>query len=434
MSANKQDGNSQKIIRVLVVDDTALMRRIIGDIVQEQQGMELVGTAFDGENALRKIELFKPDVVTMDLEMPRLDGISTLKRIMSENPLPVIFISSHTRQGSEQTMEALANGAVDFVPKPEKGLRGKDVDHFKELLPQKIMIASAAKLGRLAGGKEKGTEPSPKGVHQVDQPPSARQRGIQLPGGQDEKRRQAQQKKLTQQPSDTTLPPRLQDIVQAPSGDEKGQSGRERYNNIGQGVGNREAEVVVAIGASTGGPKSLEEVLHHLPADLPAAVLICQHMPAGFTKSLAKRLDKISPLQVKEAWEGAPLLEGTVLLAPGDYHLKVKGQEITLDSGPKVNHVRPAVDVMLKSLVSQPFSVIGVILTGMGKDGAEGVKKLKARGGRDVFLVEDPDTAVVRGMPEAVIASGCCDKILSHPELSQQVISLAQLLKESKQK
>ncbi|NLI69835.1 MAG: chemotaxis response regulator protein-glutamate methylesterase [Firmicutes bacterium] len=345
-----------KKIRVLVVDDSALMRKIISDIVCKQDDMELAGTAYDGENALKKIKLLSPDVVTMDLEMPKLDGISTLKTIMARDPLPVIIISSYTQRGSEKTMEALIHGAVDFVAKPLTGI-GDTIEELKKVLPAKIRGASGA---RLYSGR------------------------LRYPGAIPRKKR----------------------------GDKQ------------------EAEVVVAIGASTGGPRAIEEILKELPADLPAATLITQHMPAGFTASLAQRLDRISNLAVKEAQEGDLLLEGEVLIAPGGFHLKVKDRKIVIDSGCKVNHVRPAVDVMFESLVWLPLPVVAVVLTGMGHDGKKGVQLLKNNKKEKVIVMaQDPLTSVVKGMPEAVIKTGHCDSIEQLSAMSTQIVNQVYSLK-----
>ncbi len=347
-----------KRIRILVVDDSALMRRIISDIVQAQNDMELVGTAYNGEDALRKIKRLSPDVVTMDLEMPKLDGISTLKIIMAEDPLPVIIISSYTQRGSEKTMEALAHGAVDFVAKP---LTGTDdtIEALRKVLPDKIRGAFGA---RLYSG-------------------------------------------LRKHPFRRVLP-------------------EEKTS------GEQEADIVVAIGASTGGPRALEDILKEFPADFPAATIITQHMPAGFTASLAKRLDRISNLKVKEAEEGDRLLEGEALIAPGGFHLKVIDKKIVIDSSPKVNHVRPAIDVMLESLVCLPVPVIAVILTGMGRDGKKGVQYLKSNKKETVVVMaQDPHTSVVKGMPEAVINTGHCDSIEQLSAMPAQIINWVQKLK-----
>lgn len=349
-------------IRVLVVDDSALLRKIIGDIVREQPDMELAGTAFNGEDALHKIKLYSPDVITMDLEMPRLDGISTLQKIMAEDPLPVIIISSYTQQGSEKTMEALACGAVDFAAKPLSGRRDETIGSLKAILPEKIRAAAVARLSPLVK-KQTTTVSSPAGAKPIK---------------------------------------------------------------------DKEASAVVAIGASTGGPRALEEIIRQFPADLPAAVLITQHMPAGFTTSLANRLDRISSISVKEARQDDHLLEGVALVAPGDYHIRVSNNRIVLDKGPKVNHVRPAIDVMIESLAGLPYNVVAVILTGMGRDGLVGVKTLKQGKNETVILVQDPETAVVKGMPEAVIKGGYSDAVVQLPGISTQIMYWLQKLKEDK--
>ena len=344
-------------IRVLVADDAALMRRIIGDIIQSEEDLELVGTAFNGEDALGKIKLYKPDVVTLDLEMPKLDGISTLQRIMSEDPIPVIVISSYTQQGSDKTMEALSCGAVDFVAKPLSGRREETLGKLREVLPEKIRTASVARLQIL------------------------------------QKRERPKVDKAVSEPK---LFPQ------------------------------KESGFIVAIGASTGGPRALDEILRSLPADIPAGVLITQHMPAGFTASLAERLNRISPLTVREAKNGDVVLDGVALIAPGGYHLKVVNKKIVLDEGVKVNHVRPAVDVMIESMAGSSYGIVAVILTGMGKDGVSGVKALKAKNKETVVLVQDPQTAVVKGMPEAVIKAGFSDFVVPLSDVSKEVLACLQ--------
>lgn len=348
-----------KRIRILVVDDSALMRRIISDIVLAQDDMEMVGIAHNGEDALRKIKQLSPDVVSMDLEMPKLDGISTLKIIMAENPLPVIIVSSYTQRGSEKTMEALSHGAVDFVAKPLAGGSDATIEKLKGILPEKIRGAFGA---RLYSGLRKH-------------------------------------------------PPRRVFLAEKMSGE-------------------READIVVAIGASTGGPRALEEIFRELPADFPAATIITQHMPAGFTASLAKRLDRLSNLKVKEAMEGDRLLEGEALIAPGGFHLKVIDRKAVIDTGPKVNHVRPAIDVMFESLVSLPVPIVAIVLTGMGCDGAKGVQCLKNNKREAVaVMAQDPHTSVVKSMPQAVINTGHCDSVVQLPSMPIQIINWVQKLK-----
>ncbi|MGI5875964.1 MAG: chemotaxis-specific protein-glutamate methyltransferase CheB [Dethiobacteria bacterium] len=242
-------------LRVMVVDDSAFMRKFLGDIIKGDKDLLLVGTARDGKDALRKWRLFKPDVITLDVEMPNLDGIETLKKIMEERPLPVLMISSHTKRGSEIALEALSAGAVDFITKPSFS-RQENIEEIRVLLPEKIKMIARARLIKYGALSRKE-------VNSNTISPISREKHL---------------------------------LKQAP-----------RY--------------AVAIGSSTGGPRALEEVMRDLPRDLPAAIFITQHMPAGFTKSLAARLDRVSALKVKEAAEGETVFRGYAYLAKGGYHL-----------------------------------------------------------------------------------------------------------------
>ncbi|NLL21331.1 MAG: chemotaxis response regulator protein-glutamate methylesterase [Firmicutes bacterium] len=349
----------QRKVKVLIVDDSAYMRLFLGDIIAGSRGLELVATARDGEDALLKIKRYKPDVVTLDVEMPRLNGVETLKRIMQENPLPVIMVSSYTRKGSEITVEALALGAVDFVAKPSR-FTDDFTREFKRELPLKITHAARAHLDH----ERPFTVPVEKSSPSL------------------------QRKDVTPLPSLSPL---------------------------------HTVRFVVAIGASTGGPRALEMVLKGLPADLPAAAFITQHMPPGFTRSLAERLDKVCPIKVKEAVHGEDIVESRVYLAPGGYHLLAEKKGIvSLSEAAPVNHVRPSVDVMMESLVeAYGSSVVGVILTGMGRDGSDGMAMIKEKGGRTI--VQDPATAVIPGMPEAVIRRGLADKIVPLNQIAKTI-------------
>lgn len=333
-----------KPVRVLIVEDSAFMRRIISDIINETPGLEVVATAKDGIDALKKIKDFKPDVLTMDLEMPRMDGIETMRHIMAENPLPVIMLSSHTSLGSESTLKALDAGAVDFITKPMRNTSeafADSIEELKNVLPQKITAASTAKVNLIKPQK------------------SAVDDGI---------------KKAA---------PRI--------------------------VRKEAAGVIVAIGASTGGPKALEVLFKNFSPDFSAAVMLSQHMPPGFTLSFAQRLDLLSPLKVKEAEQGDVLLKGQALVAPGGYHMVLHNKAVGLDSGPRVNYVRPSIDVMLESLVDCQHQVIVVMMTGMGKDGAEGTKVLKRKKKDTVVIIQDPATALIPSMPAALLKNGLSD-------------------------
>ncbi|MGM0653040.1 MAG: protein-glutamate methylesterase/protein-glutamine glutaminase [Bacillota bacterium] len=326
-----------KKVKVLVVEDSALMRRIIGDIIRDHHQLELLATARDGLDALDKIKSQKPDVITMDLEMPRMGGLEALKKIMSEVSLPVIMISSHTSAGSDSTLKALDAGAVDFIAKPDASSE-ESLDELRSVLPQKIIAASTAKVG--------------------------------------------------------LVPP--EHLVSPVKTDKPAGPGIFQH---------KAARVILAIGSSTGGPKALEAVFKVLPVDLPASVLLSQHMPPGFTLSFSQRLNMLSALQVKEAKEGDPLLAGQALVAPGGFHLVVKNNLVHLDTGPKVNYVRPSVDVMLESLAGCEQRIMTVIMTGMGKDGAAGARLLKEKKTDTVLIAQSPSTSLIPSMPGALIKS-----------------------------
>ncbi|MGE5544510.1 MAG: protein-glutamate methylesterase/protein-glutamine glutaminase, partial [Bacillota bacterium] len=271
-------------IKVMVVDDSAFMRRIISDIINGQPDMKVVATAANGEEALSTAKKAIPDVITMDVEMPVMDGLAALEKIMSDTPMPVIMLSSLTQQGADATVKALHLGAVDFITKPSGSL-SLDINTVARDIVSKIRIAA------LAGDKIRKTP-----VHKT--------------------------KALFQPPKGSPVRP------------------------------HRTPEKLVLIGTSTGGPKALHEVIPKLPGDLPAAVLVVQHMPPGFTRSLAERINGMSALNVKEAEDGEPVLTGNVYIAPGDYHLKVKrlgegiGRRliINLTKDPLVSGHRPSVD------------------------------------------------------------------------------------------
>jgi two-component system chemotaxis response regulator CheB len=331
-------------IRVLVVDDSALMRKLIPAILARDSSIEVVGTAMDGAFALKKIEELKPDVVTLDLEMPRMDGMETLRLIMGRAPLPVILFSTHSKEGGYATLKALALGAVDFVAKPKDAPAGR-LEEIADQLIAKIKVAKRAAGRRL-----------PPAIVADDQP--IRKKGTRAP-----------------------LPPRR----------------------------------VIAIGISTGGPNALQFALSQIPADFQSTIVIVQHMPEGFTEMFAKRLDECCALEVQEARSGDLLLAGRVLICPGNRHIMVRrmprGDMTVLSDGPPVNGHRPSADVLFHS-VAQEFGLtaVGVLMTGMGDDGAEGLGAIKAAGG--MTIAQSEDTCVVSGMPRAAILKGYANKIV----------------------
>src|SRR5882762_7743491 len=340
-------------IRVLVVDDSALMRKLIPAILARESSIEVVGTAMDGAFALKKIEELRPDVVTLDLDMPRMDGMETLRLIMRRTPLPVILFSTHSKEGGYATLKALAYGAVDFLAKPKDAAVGR-LDEIADQLIAKIKVAK-----RAVGHK---------------------------------------------------LPPAVIEEVAAPKKEIRAALPPRR---------------VIAIGISTGGPNALQFVLSQIPGNFQSTILIVQHMPEGFTEMFAKRLDECCALQVHEARSGDLLLAGRVLICPGNRHMMVRrmprGDMVVLSDGSPVNGHRPSADVLFHS-VAQEFGLtaVGVLMTGMGDDGAEGLGAIKAAGGMTVAQSED--TCVVSGMPRAAILKGYANKIVPLDSLSAFLI------------
>ncbi|MFQ5343831.1 MAG: chemotaxis response regulator protein-glutamate methylesterase [Anaerolineae bacterium] len=362
--------SSKGPVRVLVVDDSAFMRHTVAKYLEADPDITVVGSARDGLDALAKIPALKPDVVTLDVEMPRMDGLAALQRIMAECPTPVVMLSSLTQRGARTTIQALIRGAVDFVPKPAASINIRTV---MDDLAVKVKTAAGV---RLAGARERRR------------------------GGDKERGRY------------TSAPPH----PCTPAPQHKG--GLRLFHN---------GAPLIVIGASTGGPRALHQVLSDLPADLPAAVAVVQHMPPGFTRSLAQRLNETSPLIVQEATDGDRLSCGLALLAPGDFHLRFKGaKRVSLDHGARRNHVRPAVDVTMESAAERyGAAVIGVVLTGMGADGTQGAQQIKAAGGK--VIAEDESTSTVYGMPRSVAEAGLVDRVAPLPEVAPALVELVAL-------
>jgi two-component system chemotaxis response regulator CheB len=330
----------KKSIRVLVVDDSALMRKLIPQMLAADESIEVVGTAMDGSFCLKKIEELKPGVVTLDLEMPGMNGIDALKEIMRRQPLPVIVFSSHSTEGASVTMKALGLGAFDFVPKPRDAAA-----HMAETARELIAKVKAAAECKLKPRMLSGVPPKPE---------------------------------------------KLPVSAAAPN-------------------------KVVAIGVSTGGPQALEYVLSQLPGDFPGAITVVQHMPEGFTDMFARRLDEVCPLRVKEAQSGDILQPGRVLICPGNRHMKVRrlprADVVALSDEPRVNGHRPSADVLLRSVAEQfKAQAVGVLMTGMGDDGAEGLGAVKREGG--MTLAQSEESCVVYGMPKAAIERGYAIRVI----------------------
>ncbi|MCT4564080.1 MAG: chemotaxis response regulator protein-glutamate methylesterase [Maledivibacter sp.] len=347
-------------IKVLVVDDSAFMRRILSDIINSHPDIEVIDTARNGEDALVKIEKLKPDVVTLDVEMPKMDGLDALQKIMENCPVPVLMLSSLTKKGADETIKALQFGAVDFIAKPSNIFKINVEDMRKHLL-DKIIVASKVKFR-----KKVLLNTSPRGEIRKTYPRKTRDLGV---------------KKTT-------------------------------------------FKKVVAIGTSTGGPRALQNLLPSIPKDIDAAIVIVQHMPSGFTKSLANRLDSICEISVKEAEHNDILLPGHAYIAQGGHHMVVVKEnnqlKIHLDGGPTVSGHRPSVDVLMGSIADTGIrNVIGVILTGMGADGAQGLKKLKENSA--YIIAQDEESCVVFGMPKSTIKLGIVDKVLPIYDISDEI-------------
>lgn len=343
-----------KKVRVLIVDDSALVRQMLTQMLSSDPDVEVVGTAADPLIARQKIKELNPDVVTLDIEMPNMDGLSFLEKIMRLRPMPVVMVSSLTQKGAEVTVQALEMGAVDFVGKPTIDIRHGLQDKTDELL---LKVKTAA-VSRVAP--------------RTDGPPK-----------------------------------------RAP---------------VAAGPGYRATDRIVAVGASTGGVEALKEMICALPADAPALV-ITQHMPGHFTASFAKRLNAQAAVAVAEAEDGARILPGHVYIAPGNHHLQVvrSGSALTcrLDDGPLVSGHRPSVDVLFRSVAEAAgFNAIGAILTGMGKDGAEGLKQMKEAGA--ITIGQDESTCVVYGMPKAAKALGAVRSELPLSQIAGHIIECCQ--------
>lgn len=336
-------------IRVLCVDDSALMRQLMTEIVNSHPDMEMVATAPDPLVARDMIKKFNPQVLTLDVEMPRMDGLDFLEKLMRLRPMPVVMVSSLTGKGSEITLRALELGAVDFVTKPQLGIR-EGMLAYSELIAEKIRTAAKARL------PQRSNSPAP------------------------------------------TI------LSHAPL---------------------LSSEKLIAIGASTGGTEAIRQVLQPLPATSPA-LLITQHMPPGFTRSFAERLNKLCQITVKEAEDGERVLPGHAYIAPGDRHLELSrsgaNYQVKLNDGPPVNRHRPSVDVLFRSVAQfAGRNAVGVILTGMGNDGAAGMLEMHRAGA--YTLAQNEASCVVFGMPREAIASGGVNEVVELDRMSQRMLA-----------
>ncbi len=348
-----------KKTRVIVVDDSALVRSLLAEIINRQKDMECIGTANDPLIAREMIREMSPDVITLDVEMPKMDGIEFLGRLMRLRPMPVVMISTLTEQGAEVTLRALELGAVDFVAKPRIGVAGGLSELAQEIV-EKIRVAAVAHVRRAPPAAATGAKPT-----------DAAQRHV----------------------------PNL--------------------------LGRISTEKLIAIGASTGGTEAVREVLTKLPADSPG-IVITQHMPPGFTKSFAARLDSLCDIAVKEAQDGERILPGHAYIAPGgkQFHINRSGANYVavVDDGEPVNRHKPSVEVLFNSVAQfAGRNAYGIMLTGMGGDGAQAMREMKDKGSYN--YVQDEASCIVFGMPREAIAHGAADEVLPLTQIAPALIA-----------
>lgn len=361
--------NPKPRVRVLIVDDSALVRRILTEVLSADPGLEVVGTAGDAYLARERIKELNPDVLTLDVEMPKMDGVTFLRNLMRLRPMPVVMVSSLTEHGAEVTLDALAVGAVDYLPKPRIDIAATLSDYADELRA-KIRAAATARVRAYTGPAASG--------------------------------------------GDIPVAPRLgvdAVLAKAPL--------RRQF---------RTTDRIIAIGASTGGTEAIREVLVQLPADTPG-VVITQHIPKAFSTPFARRMDACCQMMVCEAQDAQVILPGHVYIAPGDRHLLVVrdgGRYVCrLDDGPPVNRHKPSVDVLFRSVAQQAGrNAVGVILTGMGKDGAIGLREMREAG--SPTIAQDEASSVVWGMPGEAVALGAATETLPLGQVAARLSALAE--------
>ncbi|HSH35244.1 chemotaxis response regulator protein-glutamate methylesterase [Schnuerera sp.] len=346
------------MIKVLIVDDSPFIRKILTDIFNEDKEIFVIGEAKNGKEALEKIPLLKPDIVTLDIEMPIMDGITTLEQIIKNYNLPVIMISNLTKEGATLTLDALDKGAIDFIPKPKNifSISGKMA---KVEMINKIKIAAKS-------------EPKIGYVHKTSLKP------------------------LSKYP-------------------------------IVDSTGKKNFEYIVTIGTSTGGPRALQDVLPLLDENINGTIVVVQHMPPKFTKSLADRLNNLSKIKVREGENGDRLERGTCYIAPGDFHMEVVKKSsdyfIQLNKTPAVKGLRPSVDVLMESVAKiKGLKKLGVIMTGMGSDGTNGIVQIKESKG--ITIAQDKDSSIIFGMPKSAIDTKSIDMIVPLNKIAHEIMSI----------
>ncbi|MBQ7498926.1 MAG: chemotaxis response regulator protein-glutamate methylesterase [Selenomonas sp.] len=395
------------MIRVLIADDSAFMRKVLADMFASQPDFEVAGTARNGQETVEKVRELSPDLVTLDVNMPVMDGLEALDIIMKEHPLPVVMLSSLTQKGTEQTVKALALGAVDFISKAGGSI--SRIDGITGEILEKCRAAAKAHARKNPSVPARSSAPPG--------PPVMKRIQLPLRQGHKPPDRGAVKPPEPATPANTYAKrnnPLLKRNANPPVPPSKPSA--VPMTSMGRG-----AEKLVVIGTSTGGPQALQNVITRLPGNLPCGVVVVQHMPAGFTKALADRLNAISDIAVKEAEDGEGIKPGMVYIAPGNYHLRIKnGTQIVLGQDPPVGNHRPAVNVMFSSVASLGRKLVAVIMTGMGCDGCDGMREIKKAGGYSI--AQDEPTCVVYGMPKAVVDAGLADEIKPVQNIAQAIV------------
>ncbi|HLW54176.1 MAG TPA: chemotaxis response regulator protein-glutamate methylesterase [Candidatus Angelobacter sp.] len=364
-----------KKTRVLIVDDSAFMRKVLQGIVTSDPQLEVCGEARDGRDAVTQTEMLKPDVISMDINMPHMDGLQATEVIMSSNPHPILIVSSESREGAEITLKALQLGAIDFVAKPSGGV-DLDMSSVKEEICRKLKVAAKVRVVRTATRS--------KVQHDVA---SSLPRSEPSPRSSDER--------------------------------QNGQNGR---SSLAAAVPKGATKFpIVVIASSTGGPATLMKFVPYFPKDFPGAVLLIQHMPGNFTDQFGKQLSEVSQMKVKEAESGEIIVPGQIYVCPGSHHMRVSPTgRISLDDGPRISGYRPCADLTMESAAEYAGAMtIGVILTGMGNDGSRGAQAVRSAGGHTI--AQDEATAVIFGMPQEAIKTGAIDQVLAIESVYQAI-------------
>lgn len=380
--------NTDKSKKVLVVDDSAFMRKLISDFLSEHPLLEVVGTARNGKEAVEKAIVLKPDVITMDVEMPVMDGLQALQEIMSLHPIPVVMLSSTTKSGEENTILAMEYGAIDFITKPG-GAISLNLHEVRAEIIEKVLTAADVRMSTVARRPTKKIE-TPRSLLKPINPVKIADK--------------------------ETIQPKIEKSMQ-------------QFVPKSTNIHSKSGQTFVILGTSTGGPRALQEVLIHLPSTIQAPILIVQHMPAGFTKSLADRLNGLCEIGVKEAEQGELIENGVAYIAPGGKHLKLAKRgntyivELDTVEPPRMGH-RPSVDVLFESAAEQSeLNYVAVVMTGMGHDGKIGTDLLKKRG-RTATIAESEKTSVVYGMPKAIKEAGLADEVVDLQDIASSILKI----------